>query len=71
MLKYGVAFHIAGFAFRTGHNLLNRIAGPVGSQFIYWIALWAAVAHTTKQDKLRESANRYSPPPLTVEEKKD
>ena len=73
-LEYGVALHIAGFAFHllTGHNLLTRLSGPVGSLFMAtpWIALGAAVAYSTKPDKLPKFANWYSPPPFTVEPKK-
>jgi len=72
-LEYAVLLHIAGFGFHllSGHNLLTRLSGPVGSLFMAtpWIVLSAAVAYSTKPDKLPAFANWHSPPPFKVEPK--
>ena len=74
-LEYAVALHVAGFAFHllTGHNLLTRLNGPVGSIFMAmpWIAIAGAVAYSTKPDKLPEFKNWMSPPDMGPVQKKD
>jgi len=49
-LEFGVAAHVLGFTahFLTGHNLLRRMAGPVGSAFLVlpWVAVGLGCAFT-------------------------
>ena len=65
-LEYAVALHVGGFAFHllTGHNLLARLGGPVGSLMmgLPWVGIAAAVAYSTKPDKLPKFDNFMSPP---------
>ena len=66
VLEYGVALHVVGFAAHllTGQNLLTRLTGPMGTMFLAvpWVALVAAVAYSTKPNKLPEFPNAFSPP---------
>lgn len=73
-LEYLIAAHVAGFMlhFLTGHNLLTRLSGPVGTTLMAlpWISLVGAVAYTTQPDKLPEFKNWMSPPTAGPLEKK-